>query len=117
MRETVVCPLVPVPRMKDYRADFQFSNDDFVDHQAIRATFKKTRRADATFKKAGFSLADIVVLTTDCFSATETGTLRWQDLPACRALKVQCRRPRVRLPRTGRFRIVHEHLGRVPKPP
>ncbi len=89
---------------------------------------KQPRSAGGTSAYEGIDAADsiirfpdhceaIVLLTTDRSSATETCTCRWQGSTSGRALTLGCRRPGVRLPGNGSFRIVHEQLGRAARLP
>ena len=100
--------------MIDELAYFRFNDGDFVGRQAIQAVFEKTWRGDPTVKKARFYLSDIVVLTTDKASATATYTYHWEGSQSGREFKVQGRGTRVLLYAGGRFRIIHEHLSRLP---
>jgi ketosteroid isomerase-like protein len=102
--------------MIDERAYFRFNDGDFVGRQAIQAVFEKTWRGDPTVKKARFYLSDIVVLTTDQASATATYTYNWEGSQGGREFKIQGRGTRVLIREGGKFRIIHEHLSRFPKP-
>lgn len=102
--------------MIDERAYFRFNDGDFVGRQAIQAAFEKTWRGDPTVRKARFYLSDIVVLTTDASSATATYTYHWEGSQSGREFKIQGRGTRVLLRENGKFRIIHEHLSRFPKP-
>jgi ketosteroid isomerase-like protein len=102
--------------MIDERAYFRFNDGDFVGRQAIQAAFEKTWRGDPTVRKARFYLTDIVVLTTDQASATATYTYNWEGSQGGREFKVQGRGTRVLVREEGRFRIIHEHLSRFPRP-
>ena len=102
--------------MIDERAYFRFNDGDFVGRQAIQAAFEKTWRGDPTVRKARFYLSDIVVLTTDASSATATYTYHWEGSQGGREFKIQGRGSRVLLRENGKFRIIHEHLSRFPKP-
>jgi hypothetical protein len=103
--------------MIDERAYFRFNDGDFVGRAAIQAAFEKTWRGDPTVKKARFYLSDIVVLTTDSASATATYTYNWEGSQGDKQFKIQGRGTRVLMYEGGRFRIIHEHLSRFPKPP
>jgi hypothetical protein len=61
-------------------------------------------------------LSDIVVLSTDQASASATYTYNWEGSQDGRAFKIQGRGTRVLLHGGARFRIVHEHLSRFPRP-
>jgi ketosteroid isomerase-like protein len=100
----------------DERAFFRFNDGDFVGRAAIQAAFEKTWRGDPSVKKARFYLSDIVVLATDHSTATATYTYHWEGSQGGREFKIQGRGTRVLLREGGRFRIVHEHLSRFPKP-
>ena len=102
--------------MIDERAYFRFNDGDFVGRQAIQTVFEKTWRGDPTVKKARFYLSDIVVLTTDHSSATATYTYNWEGSQGGQQFKIQGRGTRVLIVEGGRFRIVHEHLSRLPRP-
>jgi ketosteroid isomerase-like protein len=102
--------------MIDERAYFRFNDGDFVGRSAIQAAFERTWRGDPTVKKARFYLSDIVVLTTDQGSATATYTYNWEGSQSGREFKIQGRGTRVLLHENGKFRIVHEHLSRFPRP-
>ena len=102
--------------MIDERAYFRFNDGDFVGRQAIQAAFEKSWRGDPTVRKARFYLSDIVVLTTDASSATATYTYHWEGSQGGREFKIQGRGTRVLLRENGKFRIIHEHLSRFPKP-
>jgi ketosteroid isomerase-like protein len=102
--------------MIDERAYFRFNDGDFVGRQAIQAVFEKTWRGDPTVKKARFYLSDIVVLTTDHASATATYSYNWEGSQAGREFKIQGRGTRVLVYEGGKFRIIHEHLSRFPRP-
>ena len=102
--------------MIDERAYFRFNDGDFVGRQAIQAAFEKTWRGDPTVRKARFYLSDIVVLSTDASSATATYTYNWEGSQGGREFKIQGRGTRVLLRENGKFRIIHEHLSRFPKP-
>ena len=102
--------------MIDERAYFRFNDGDFAGRQAIQAVFEKTWRGDPTVKKARFYLSDIVVLTTDQASATATYTYNWVGSQGGREFTIQGRGTRVLLREGGKFRIIHEHLSRFPKP-
>lgn len=102
--------------MIDERAYFRFNDGDFIGRPAIQAVFEKTWRGDPTVKKARFYLSDIVVLTTDQTSATATYTYNWEGSQGDREFKIQGRGTRVLVHEDGKFRIIHEHLSRFPKP-
>ncbi len=102
--------------MIDERAFFRFNDGDFVGRPAIRAAFEKTWRGDPSVRKARFYLSDIVVLSIDRSTATATYTYHWEGSQGGREFKIQGRGTRVLLREDGRFRIVHEHLSRFPKP-
>jgi ketosteroid isomerase-like protein len=102
--------------MIDERAYFRFNDGDFVGHPAIQAVFEKTWRGDPAVRKARFYLSDIVVLTTDRSSATATYTYNWEGSQSGREFKIQGRGTRVLVVEAGKFRIVHEHLSRFPRP-
>jgi len=98
------------------RANFRFNDGDFVGRRAIQAAFEKTWRADPSVKKARFYLSDIVVLTTDSSTATATYTYNWEGSQGGREFTIRGRGTRVLLREDGRFRIIHEHLSRFPRP-
>ena len=100
--------------MIDERAYFRFNDGDFVGRKAIQAVFEKTWKGDPTVKKARFYLSDIVVLTTDHASATATYTYNWEGAKGSQAFKIQGRGTRVLVYEGGKFRIIHEHLSRIP---
>lgn len=102
--------------MIDERAYFRFNDGDFVGRQAIQAAFEKSWRADPTVRKARFYLSDIVVLATDSSSATATYTYNWEGSQGGREFRIQGRGTRVLLRENGKFRIIHEHLSRFPRP-
>lgn len=102
--------------MFDERAYLRFNDGDFVGHDAIQAAFEKTWRGDPTVKKARFWLSDIVVLTLDRASATATYTWHWEGSQGDQSFTIQGRGTRVLAWEAGRFRIVHEHLSRFPRP-
>jgi ketosteroid isomerase-like protein len=102
--------------MIDERAYFRFNDGDFVGRNAIQAAFERTWHGDPTVKKARFYLSDIVVLTVDKASATATYTYHWEGSQGGREFRIQGRGTRVLLRERGRFRIVHEHLSRFPRP-
>jgi len=102
--------------MIDERAYFRFNDGDFIGHQAIQVAFEKTWRGDPTVKKARFYLSDIVILTTDQASATATYSYNWEGSQGGREFKIQGRGTRVLVREGGKFRIIHEHLSRFPKP-
>ena len=103
--------------MIDERAFFRFNDGDFRGRAAIRAVFEQTWRGDPSVKKARFYLSDIVVLSTDQASACATYTYNWEGSQGGRTFTIQGRGTRVLVHDNGRFRIVHEHLSRFPKPP
>ena len=100
--------------MIDERAYFRSNDGDFVGRKAIQAVFEKTWRGDPTVKKARFYLSDIVVLTADKASAAATYTYNWEGAQGSREFKIQGRGTRVLAHEGGRFRIIHEHLSRLP---
>ena len=102
--------------MIDERAYFRFNDGDFIGLAAIERVFEKTWRGDPTIRKASFHLSDIVVLTTDERSATATYTYNWAGSQGDRHFVVRGRGTRVLVCEDGRFRIVHEHLSRFPRP-
>ncbi len=102
--------------MIDERAYFRFNDGDFIGRDAIRAVFEKTWRGDPTVKKARFYLSDIVVLTADQGSATATYTYNWEGSQGGREFKIQGRGTRVLVCEGGKFRVIHEHLSRFPRP-
>lgn len=102
--------------MLDERANLRFNDGDFVGREAIQAAFEKTWRGDPTVKKARFWLSDIVVLTLDVSSATATYTWHWEGSQGDRSFAIEGRGTRVLAWEGGRFRIVHEHLSRFPRP-
>jgi ketosteroid isomerase-like protein len=106
-----------ISAMIDERAFFRFNDGDFVGRPAIQAAFEKTWRGDPSVRKARFYLSDIVVLSTDRATATATYTYHWEGSQGGREFKIQGRGTRVLLREDGRFRIIHEHLSRFPKPP
>ena len=101
--------------MIDEKAYFRFNDGDFIGVQAIQSVFEKTWRGDPTVKKSRFYLSDIVVLTTDRFSATATYTYNWEGSQGGREFKIQGRGTRVLRCEEGKFLIVHEHLSRFPR--
>jgi hypothetical protein len=100
--------------MIDEKAYFRFNDGDFVGRRAIQTVFEKTWKGDPTVKKARFYLSDIVVLTTDMASASATYTYNWEGAQGSREFKIQGRGTRVLAFEAGSFRIIHEHLSRVP---
>jgi ketosteroid isomerase-like protein len=100
----------------DEAAYFRFNDGDFVGRAAIRAAFEKTWRGDPSVKKARFYLSDIVVLTTDQTTATATYSWHWEGSQGDKSFAIKGRGTRVLRFEAGRFRIVHEHLSRWPKP-
>lgn len=102
--------------MIDEQAYFRFNDGDYVGRSAIQAVFEKTWRGDPTIKKARFYLTDIVVLTVDHKTATATYTYNWEGSQGDRAFAIKGRGTRVLVYEADRFRIVHEHLSRFPKP-
>ena len=102
--------------MIDERAFFRFNDGDYVGRSAIQVVFEKTWRGDPSVKKARFYLTDIVVLTTDSKTATATYTYNWEGSQGDRAFTIKGRGTRVLVFEAGRFKIVHEHLSRFPKP-
>jgi ketosteroid isomerase-like protein len=102
--------------MIDEHAYFRFNDGDFVGRAAIQSIFEKTWRGDPAIKKARFYLTDIVVLTADEHSATATYTYNWEGSQGDKNFTVKGRGTRVLKVEAGRFRIVHEHLSRFPRP-
>lgn len=102
--------------MIDEQAYFRFNDGDFIGRSAIQSVFEKTWRGDPTVKKARFYLTDIVVLTTDHRTATVTYTYNWEGSEGDHRFAIRGRGTRVLVLENGRFRIVHEHLSRFPKP-
>lgn len=102
--------------MIDEQAFFRFNDGDYVGRSAIQAIFEKTWRGDPDIKKARFYLTDIVVLTTDNKTATATYTYNWEGSQGDRTFTIKGRGTRVLVLEAGRFRIVHEHLSRFPRP-
>ena len=100
----------------DERAYFRFNDGDFVGRPAIQAAFEKTWRGDPSVKKARFYLTDIVVLSTDQKTATATYTYNWEGSQGDQRFTIKGRGTRVLVFESGRFRIVHEHLSRFPRP-
>ena len=100
----------------DEHAYFRFNDRDFVGRPAIQAAFERTWRGDPTIKKARFYLTDIAVLTVDEKTASATYTYNWEGAQGDRAFTIRGRGSRVLLHEAGRFRIVHEHLSRFPRP-
>ena len=100
--------------MIDERAYFRFNDGDFLGRKSIPAAFEKTWKGDSTVKKARFYLSDIVVLTADKASAAATYTYNWEGAQGSREFKIQGRGTRVLAHEGGRFRIIHEHLSRLP---
>lgn len=100
--------------MIDEHACFRFNDGDFVGRDAVRLAFEKAWRGDPSVRKARFYLSDIVVLTTDKASATATYTYNWEGNQGGRPFKIQGRGTRVLVHEAGKFRIVHEHLSRLP---
>lgn len=98
----------------DERALFRFNDGDFAGRKEIQAVFEKTWRGDPTVKKTRFYLSDIVVITIDKNSATATYTYNWEGAQGEREFKIQGRGTRVLVHEGGRFRIIHEHLSRLP---
>ena len=95
-------------------AFFRFNDGDFVGRPAIQAAFERTWRGDPTVVKARFYLSDIAVLTVDERTATATYTYTWEGSQGDRAFTVRGRGTRVLVRDGGGFRIVHEHLSRLP---
>jgi len=102
--------------MIDEQAYFRFNDGDFIGRPAIQAVFDKTWHGDPSVKKARFYLTDIVVLTTDETTATATYTYNWEGSQGDKSFTVKGRGTRVLKLQAGRFRIVHEHLSRFPRP-
>lgn len=102
--------------MVDEHAYFRFGDGDFVGRDAVRVAFETTWHGDPTLKKARFWLSDIVVLTLDHASASATYTWHWEGSQGDSRFTIQGRGTRVLAYEDGRFRIVHEHLSRFPKP-
>lgn len=102
--------------MIDESAVFRFNDGDFVGRAAIKAAFEKTWRGDPSVKKARFYLSDVVVLTTDQRTASATYTWHWEGSQGSRSFAIRGRGTRVLAFEGGRFRIVHEHLSRFPRP-
>ena len=100
----------------DELAYFRFNDGDFIGRAAIRAVFEKTWRGDPGIRKARFYLSDIVVLTTDENTATATYPYNWEGSQGDQSFVVKGRGTRVLRFEAGRFRIVHEHLSRFPRP-
>ena len=98
----------------DERAFFRFNDGDFVGLPAIQAVFEKTWRGDPAVRKSRFRLSDIVVLTMDQATATATYNWTWEGFQDGRAFTIRGRGTRVLRSEGGRFRIVHEHLSRMP---
>jgi ketosteroid isomerase-like protein len=105
-----------IREMIDENAYFRFNDGDFIGRPAIQAAFEKTWRGDPTVKKARFYLADIAVLTIDENTATATYTYNWEGAQGERTFVIRGRGTRVLVHHEGRFRIVHEHLSRFPRP-
>jgi len=103
-----------IREMIDEHAFFRFNDGDFVGRPAIQAAFERTWRGDPTVVKARFYLSDIVVLTVDERTATATYTYTWEGSQGDRAFTVRGRGTRVLVRDGGGFRIVHEHLSRLP---
>ena len=100
----------------DENAYFRFNDGDFIGRQAIRAVFEKTWRGDPSVKKARFYLTDITVVATDAFTAAATYTYNWEGSQAGQSFTIRGRGTRVLKFEAGKFRIVHEHLSRFPRP-
>lgn len=100
----------------DERACFRFNDGDFIGRAAIQAVFEKTWRGDPSVKKARFYLTDIVVLTTDHRTASATYTWNWEGSQGDRQFAIRGRGTRVLAFDGGKYRIVHEHLSRFPRP-
>lgn len=100
----------------DERAYFRFNDGDFIGRKAIQAAFEKTWGGDPSVKKARFYLTDIVVLTVDARTASATYTWNWEGSQGDKPFSVRGRGTRVLAHEQGRFRIVHEHLSRLPRP-
>ena len=100
--------------MIDEQAYFRFNDGDFIGRKSIQAVFEKTWKGDPSVKKARFYLSEIVVLTTDRASATATYTYNREGAQGTREFKIQGRGTRVLKYEGGKFRIVHEHLSRIP---
>ncbi|MDC6166496.1 YybH family protein [Paucibacter sp. XJ19-41] len=99
------------------RAFFRFNDGDFLGRAAIQAVFEKTWCGTPGVRKTRFYLSDIVVLSTDQFSATATYTYNWEGSQDGRDFRIQGRGSRVLLKgEDGQLRIIHEHLSRFPKP-
>ena len=54
------------------------------------------------------------MLTTDKASASATYTYNWEGAQGGREFKIQGRGTRVLAHKGGKFRIIHEHLSRLP---
>ena len=98
----------------DEQAYFRFNDGDYIGRRSIQAVFEKTWKGDPSVKKARFYLSEIVVLTTDRASATATYTYNWEGAQGTREFKIQGRGTRVLKYEGGSFRIIHEHLSRIP---
>ena len=105
-----------IREMINENAYFRFNDGDFIGRAAIQSAFEKTWRGDPTVKKARFYLTDIAVLTTDENTATATYTYNWEGAQGERTFVIRGRGTRVLVHHEGRFRIVHEHLSRFPRP-
>jgi ketosteroid isomerase-like protein len=101
----------------DEHAFFRFNDGDFVGLPAIQAVFEKTWRGDPAVRRARFWLSDIVVLTTDQATATATYNWTWEGFHDASPFTIRGRGTRVLRSEGGRFRIVHEHLSRMPHAP
>jgi hypothetical protein len=100
----------------DEQAYFRFNDGDFIGQAAIQAVFEKTWRGDPSVKKARFYLTDITVLTIDQRTASATYTWNWEGSQGDRQFAMRGRGTRVLAFENGKFRIVHEHLSRFPRP-
>jgi ketosteroid isomerase-like protein len=98
------------------RAVFRFNDGDFIGRPAVRAAFEKTwASSTGTSDEEKFHLSDIVVVATDTNAAAATYHWNWEGISQGKRFAVQGRGTRVLVREGERWRIVHEHLSRMPK--
>ena len=105
-----------IQHMVHDNAVFRFNDGDFVGKQAVRGAFEKTWKGSANVRQERFCLTDIQVLAVDAKSAAATDTYHWESSVDGRSFRVQGRGTRAPVVENGPLRIIHEHLGRFPKP-